>query len=244
MRIFILTAAILSAAFLFSCNSGSGSKESLSEKKPEISEEQKIFDRIDTLKTLAEDGDLIVRFNDNLISYQIKNLNDSDRTFSHGGIVMTINGRKMVCNIDADEEGVDTVRYDPIDSFLNPKKNTICGLYRYNLSADEKTAFIKELNHYHEIKAHFDRVFDLQTDNAIYCSEMIYKSLKRATHGRLVIKTSLAPPKMQPLLHKYFEKKLSLRAIAKRKFITIDNLYLIPDCKQIMRFPLKYFPGQ
>jgi hypothetical protein len=214
------------------------------EKKPEVTKEQEILNRIDTLKILAQDGDLIARFNDNLISYQIKNLNESDKTFSHGGIVMTINNHKVVCNIDADKKDVDTVRYDPIDSFLNPKKNTVCGLYRYNFSATEKTAFIKNLNQYHDRKAHFDRVFDLKTDNFIYCSEMIYKSLKKATNNRLVIKTSTLPPKVLPLLYKYYEKKLSLKVLASRKFIAIDNLYLIPGCTEIMRFPLKYFPGQ
>ena len=50
---------------------------------------------------------------------------------------------KMICHIFPDDvfPGADTVRYDPIDSFLNRSTNLSCALYRYDLSENEKQNF-------------------------------------------------------------------------------------------------------
>ena len=168
MRISFLLVPALSLLF-FSCTTKNNDPD------PKLTPEQLIQKNIDKLKNTVQDGDLITRWNDNIISYQIRNLNDSDRSFSHCGIVMTRNGHTVVCNIDANENRWDTVRYDPIDSFINPKENFQCALFRYKLSETEKQDFLKELNAYHERNAHFDKVFDLGTDSLIYCSEMVAK---------------------------------------------------------------------
>jgi hypothetical protein len=245
MRTFSFSSLVFLCAIISSCSS------TTAEKKIELTPEQRIQQKIDTLKVTAQDGDLITRMNDNLISFHVKNLNDTDRTFSHAGVVMTRNGQKMVCNIDANEHGYDTVRYDPIDSFINPKQNYICGLFRYKISDTEKQNFISELNKYHDKNAHFDRVFDLETDSLIYCSEMIAKSMTRATKGRLVFKETTLPKYILPVITKFFEKdapknvskKVVRQVVKQRKYISIDNLYLTPDCTELMSFKLKYFPG-
>jgi hypothetical protein len=160
-------------------------------------------------------------------------------------------GKKVVCNIDANEKGKDTVRYDAIEKFIDPSENYLCGLFRFDLSETEKENFYKELNSYHDHHAHFDRRFDLATDSLIYCSEMISKSLTRATNGRLTFKEDVTPKVMLRLMKNFFkeeapkdmnEKKLG-KVIENRKYVSIDALYLIPDCKELMRFKLKHFEG-
>jgi hypothetical protein len=231
--------------FILSCNSD--------EVKPEVklTPEQLIQIRIDSLKLMAQAGDMIARMNDNLISYHVKNFNDSDRTFSHAGIVVLKNGEKVVCNIDANEKLKDTVRYDPIDSFIDPKENFFCGLFRFKISDDEKERFVKDLNAYHEKNAHFDRHYDLDTDSVVYCSEMIAKSLGRATNGRLSFKQVTTPKPMLTIMTRFFKNEApkntpdkKVRAvISERKYIPIDVLYRNPDCTELMRFKLKHFPG-
>ena len=231
--------------FLLSCSSAT------TEKKAELTPEQVIQKNIDSLKAMAQDGDLLARMNDNIISVHLKNFNLTDKSFSHAGVIMIKNGEKLVCNIDANEKGVDTVRYDPIDSFINPEQNYLCGLFRYQLSETEKQKFIEGLNAYHDKKVHFDRAFDLDTDSLVYCSEMIAKSLTRATGGRFTFKPITVPKFMVPVITRFFEKdtpgnvpKKKVKAIVpERKYIPIDDLYLMPGCRELMRFKLKHFPG-
>lgn len=204
-----------------------------------------IQQNIDSLKKICEPGDLVVRLGDDFISDRIRYLSVTDHSYSHAGIVVMHDNKKMVCNIYPDDfvAGADTVRYDMIDSFLNTKTNLKCALYRYDLSDSEKVNFEEELNSYHKKKIHFDKKYDLKTDDKIYCSEMIYKALKKVTDNRIVIAQSFVPENMQQLIFIYFKKyNFSKNIISNRKIIAIDNLYNNPNCKPIMKFALKDIP--
>jgi hypothetical protein len=246
MRTVSLLLILCSPILFFSCNSSTANPP-----KPELTPQQVIQMHIDSLVHTAEPGDMITRMNENIISYHVKNFNQVDKSFSHAGIVMMKDGKKVVCNIDANEKGKDTVRYDAIETFIDPSENYRCGLFRFDLSETEKQNFFKELNNYHEKNAHFDRKFDLATDSLVYCSEMISKSLTRATNGRLTFKEGITPKVMWRLMAKFFkeeapkntpEKKIE-QTIENRKYVSIDALYLNPDCKELMRFKLKHFEG-
>jgi hypothetical protein len=238
MRIVFLIVMAFLVNFLFSCNSSTANKN------PPPSKDQETLIKLDSLKTISTDGDLIVRMNDELISEQVRYFNRTDKTFSHAGIVITKDGRKMVMHALPDEAGADTIRYEPIDSFLNIQKTLSCGLFRYHLSETEKAAFLNELNNYHQRNVRFDTYYDLDTDTSVYCSELIYKSLRRATNDRIVLETYQLPTKMLLMVSEYFKNKVPKDIIEKRQFLAIDNLYLTANCTELMRFRLKHFPGQ
>jgi hypothetical protein len=224
---------------LYSCGPNNVSTP-VAVKKVEIPAKNGFQLKIDSLKHAAAAGDLVVRLGDDMLSYSIRFLSQKDPAFSHAGIVVEREGRKLVCHIAPDEDGADTIRYDVLDSFINPAKNLMCALYRYNLSAAERETFVGKLSQVGNNKIHFDRVYDLATDDLLYCSEMIAKSLKSATNGRITIKESFLPKRMLPLMYSYFKKEnASKQVIAQRKYVSLDNLYLTPGCSQIMRFPLQ-----
>lgn len=207
--------------------------------------EDTILLHIDNLKNVCEPGDLLVRLGDDFISDRIRYLSTTDHSYSHAGIIVMHNNKKMVCHIYPDDfvPGADTVRYDIIDSFLNTRTNLKCALYRYDLSPDEKMEVQAELNAYHNKKVHFDKRYELETDDKVYCSEMIYKALKKVTNDRIVIKQSPVPQNMQHLISIYFKKyNFSKQVISSRKIIAIDNLYNNPHCRLIMKFALKNMP--
>ncbi len=224
---------------LASCNSTNGKPE-----KKVLTEKERMWLRVDSVKALAVDGDLVTRLNDNIISVQVRMVNDKDKSYSHGGIIQTVNHVKVVCHIDADEKGADTIRYEPLDSFLNPEKNISCGLFRYDLAEEERRSFLAEINNFHAQRVRFDRIYVLETDSVLYCSEMIYKSLRKATHDRIILPSSYVPKPMLKMVYNYLDRKYPEEAIAANKIITIDNLYLVPQCREIIRFQLKEFPGQ
>lgn len=242
MKLFVVLCGWVVLITIVSCSSPDSTLSS-KEKKEDYKQVQVQKDIL-SLKDSAQEGDLVVRLTDELISQQVRQLNEKDKSYSHSGIVIKRDGKDFVCNINPDEAGADTVRFEPLDSFINPHKNLSCALYRYDLTVKERGDFISQLNRYHDEHIRFDKIYDLATDSVLYCSEMIYKALNKATNKRLPLKTSLIPSRLIPMLYLFFKEQLTRKEVAERKIITIDNLYLIPQCRLVMKFPLKYFPGQ
>ena len=212
---------------------------------PKTSLKDTIQLHIDSLKKICQPGDLVVRLGDDFVSDRIRYLSVTDHSYSHAGIVVMHNNTKMICNIYPEDvvAGADTVRYDPIDSFLNRRTSLTCALYRYDLSESEKVNFEEELNSYHNNKIHFDKKYDLATDNEMYCSEMIYKALKKISADRILIEQSLIPKNIWNMILIYFkEYNFTKNIISKRKIIAIDNLYTNPHCKLLIKFALKDIP--
>ena len=194
---------------------------------------------------MASPGDLVLRAGDDLLSQQIKYLNEKDPSYSHAGIIVSHNGEKMVCDIYPYANNADTIEYIPIDSFANPTRNLSCALYRYKLTPHEQAGFVQNLEQFQKNSVHFDKLYDLSTDDRLYCSEMIAKALERSTAGRINIRQINIPVRMRPLVTAYFKKTgATAQEVADRKYISLDNLYLIPECTMMLRFPLKYFPGK
>lgn len=219
-------------------------QELADEKLSPLSKEGQVLENLDSLKRIASSGDLLVRLGDDLLSYQIKYLNEVDQSYSHAGMIVEKGAEKLVAHIAPDESDRDGIQYIPIDSFLNPAKNLKCALYRYNFTAVEKTATVSSIEKYKQENLHFDRLYDLRTVKEMYCSEMISNAVGAATNERIKFKPVTIPVKMQPALYNYFKKQVSKKTIAERKIITIDNLYRIPGCSLVMQFQLKYLPGE
>jgi len=210
-----------------------------------LTKEQQLRNNLDSLKRTAHNGDLIVRLTDDIISQQVSQLSETDKSYSHAGIVTVKNGEKFVCHIGPNLPGADTIEITAIDSFLNPEKNIKCALYRYDMSDAEQGAMIQMIEKYKVADTRFDMVYNLQTDDKLYCSEMIYKALKLATNNRITPKENTMPARFHKMLIAYFKKQgITREIIATRKYIPLDHLYLLPQCKELMKFDLKNFPGQ
>lgn len=227
------------SSIIFSCG-----VDQLPTQKKQTPDQQVAFN-IERLKKEALPGDLILRLGDDLISNQVRFMNEKDRSFSHAGLIVDRNGGKVVCDIYPHLSPADTIEYITIDSFVNPARNVEVALFRYRISQPEKDSMLAIIDQYKAKDVRFDMVYDLATDDKMYCSEMIAKALQQATGNKIVCKQIQTPQRMRPLLAGYFKKLgITSKTIAERKFISIDNLYLIPECDFVMRFPVKYFPGQ
>ncbi|MEP6675738.1 MAG: YiiX/YebB-like N1pC/P60 family cysteine hydrolase [Ferruginibacter sp.] len=237
----IFSFAVLLCLLFAACNS-SETPASANELTPQ----QQINASIDSFKMNCSEGDLIVHLNDDLVSSVIKNMNEKDQSFSHSGILVIKYGQKMVCNIYPalhPNTSTDTIQYEPLDSFINPAHNLTAGLFRYDLSQTEKKTFLAELDTFKLKNPHFDERYDYTTDDKLYCSEMIAKALVKATNGRYSFKKILLSPQMVRLFRIYYRNKEYTEEFVKNMpYVSIDNLYSIPQCKEIMRIKLKYMP--
>lgn len=181
---------------------------------------------------LLQDGDLVMRSDNDFESLTLQNFSDSDRTYSHSGIAFKEEAGFVVYHsMTGIENPSGLCRKDPFDSFISPARKTGFGIFRYQLSPAEKETFHGLLTKNLAGKIPFDVTFNLKSDDSLYCSEMIYKGLKTATEGRIILPMTA--------LHNFRPKILGYKFkqpfIKRFEYIALDNLYLNPFCKEITR---------
>jgi hypothetical protein len=122
-------------------------------------------------------------------------------------------------------------RKDPFDSFVNPARKTGFGIFRYSISDKERETFHSIVKQNQIDSIPFDLTFNINSNDSLYCSEMIYKALKKCTHNRVVLPTSMLY-NFRPKIFGYQYRQVLLK---KFEYISIDNLYLNTFCKEIKR---------
>lgn len=111
---------------------------------------------------------------------------DPQSAFSHVGIVTEAEGQLSIVHsaIDETPDAADTVRVDSISQFLAPDRAIAAAVYRLR---DEETEAmtVSELAaqtaaSFASRQVRFDRAFDLETADAVYCTELIWRAYRRA----------------------------------------------------------------
>jgi hypothetical protein len=191
---------------------------------------------IQEARQLIHTGDLVLRTGNDYASEQVRDMSATDKTYSHGGIAVVENDKVYVYHIEPDFNHInDKVRKEPLDSFYNLKNNLGFAIGRYNLSENEINEFINYLDRQYKKQIPFDMTFSLNTDDSLYCSEMIKKGLASSTGNRVEIETGRIVDKNKyKIIRKYF--KLDDEQIAKARIIPIDHLFLIPSCTILKRY--------
>ena len=183
-------------------------------------------------KKLLRDGMLVTRSDDDFESLTLQNFSTKERVYSHSGIVLKEDSGYVVYHCMAGIENPDGVmRRQSFDSFVTPSQKTGFGIFQYQLSNVEINHFRQLVQRDFIAKTPFDNSFNLLTDDSLYCSEMIYKNLKTATNGRVILPTSI--------LHNFKPKiigyKFSKAFYKNYEYIGMDDLYINSFCKEILR---------
>jgi hypothetical protein len=124
-----------------------------------------------------------------------------------------------------------TIRREPFDSFVNPSQKTGFGLFQYQLNTAESGKFHALLKKGYEDKIPFDIYFNMRSDDSLYCSEMIYKNLKAASNGRVLLPFSHILD-FHPKIMGYKHNNVRFKRF---EYIGLDDLYLNPFCKEVRR---------
>lgn len=181
---------------------------------------------------LIHNGDLITRSDDDFESLSLQNFSTRDRTYSHSGMAFLEGGSFYVYHSMAGTENPDGhLRRESFDSFVNPIKKTGYGIFRYQLSLNEIEDLHALYRKYYEGKMPFDKSFNLISDDSMYCSEIINKSLKKVTNNRIILPVSVLTnfkPKLPGLLGKNIH-------IKRFEYIGLDDLYMNTFCKAILQ---------
>jgi hypothetical protein len=189
-------------------------------------------------QSLLKEGDLVVRLNRDPASQFIKNFNRQDKKYSHAGIVLFENGYPFIYHIVNGEENPDErLRRDSLSRFCNPGNNKAYGIFRYDFHAGEMKILKNIIHKWYEQGVRFDSVFNLKTDDRMYCSEMIRKALIKATEKRIWIETT----KMTNTEAMLFSARahLPFTYTSHLQIVSIDDLYMNPHCHLIKGFILE-----
>ena len=191
-----------------------------------------VYASISDAKKLLQDGELITRSDNDFESMIMQNFSRRERAYSHSGIVFKEGNDYFVYHcIGGTENPGGACRREPFDSFVNPLQKTGFGVFQYQLTSNETEKFHTILQKDYASKIQFDAAFNLTTDDSLYCSEIIYKSLKLATKNRIILPSSFID-NFRPKIMGYQHNNIFFK---KFEFIGIDDLYLNSFCKEITR---------
>lgn len=174
---------------------------------------------VDSCIELLQTGDLVLRRGDDMTSYMLSKLNLRDKTWSHCGLVLIENGKPYVYHSIGGEDNPDEkMKRETATQWFSPANNHAFAVYRYDLNDTTIEKLTTQLHTYYNERVMFDMDFDLNTDDRLYCSEMIYKAINRATGDNTYIKTQ----------HSYA-----------RDIVGIDNLFLNPHAARVCQVRFK-----
>lgn len=162
------------------------------------------------------DGDLILRHGRGFISDAMLAFSTKDPRYSHSGIIKKENGKVYVYHtIGGEENEVNLMRKEHISIFCHPRAIFGFGIYRYDLEKQQLNSLDSILGSWYDAKMEFDMDFEMETDDKMYCSEMIYKSLILATND---------------------ENYVPLSDVLDKPYVAIDDLYLNNHCTIIFEY--------
>lgn len=179
-----------------------------------LQKEKEIFLKIAEEKKEVQSGDLILRTGRDFTSDIMRRVSENDTTYSHCGIAVWEHDSLFVYHALGGQWNPDQkVRRDSYEFFCNPYENRGFGIYRYLVSKSDKNKYIEAAR---ELAKHvvFDMQFDLASDEKMYCSEYVFKSMKIATGDSVKIPTSM---------------------FNETKFVSIDNLFINSIAKKVTR---------
>lgn len=163
-----------------------------------------------------QDGDLVLRHAKGFVSDAILPFSTNDPKYSHSGVVKKIKGKTYVLHASGGEENMsNTMKRDPIALYCHPDAIFKFGVYRLDLDSAQRTVFVEQMERYYREGMEFDFDFDMNTDEKMYCSEMIYKSLLVATNDKNYI---------------------PLSRVIEKPYVAIDNLYQNDHCNLIFEY--------
>jgi Permuted papain-like amidase enzyme, YaeF/YiiX, C92 family len=175
----------------------------------------KNFRLIDSTKPLVQSGDVIFRNGDDDVSRAARSMNRKDTSFSHCGLIQIEGDTIFVYHSIGGVYNPDMhLRRDPIDSFCNPADNNAFGVYRYNLNGDQLQRLSEVVHQAYRSGLRFDLYFNYQSDDVMYCSEFVFKSLNRSADGA-------------------FTKYIRLDTMPFG--VTTDDIYLNENCRLVKR---------
>ena len=173
------------------------------------------YRKIDSTKPFIKNGDVIFRNGRDEVSQAARSMNRKDTSFSHCGLVFIEHDSVFVYHaLGGSYNPSQKLKRELLGSFCSPLENNAFGLYRYNLKKEEIEKLKSVVNSYYKAGLKFDMYFNYFSDDVMYCSEFVFKSLNKSVNG---------------VYNKY------IRLDTLPYGVTTDDIFLNENCRLIMR---------
>lgn len=171
---------------------------------------------IDSLKFFIHDGDVITRTGIDFTSQALRQFCRKDDTYSHCGIVLREHDSFFVYHaIGGEINPKQTLQREWLPAFCDGASNDGIGIFRFNMDSIKLTREKKFIQEKYSEGTLFDMRFDLRTDEKMYCSEFVAKTLMYAYQHTINFDTTF---------------------IQQQPYFTVDNIFLNKNCQEIHRF--------
>ena len=133
-----------------------------------------------------EDGDIILRRADGLLSDVARNFSTNEKRFSHVGIITHAGtGVSVIHSIQDEKKGYNGVVSENLQAFMQEARDW--AVYRIRLPADIRNKIARKAVMYANERITFDSDFDLNTWNSMYCTELVFHVINEST-GKFLIR--------------------------------------------------------
>ncbi len=171
------------------------------------------YNKINSLKSLLKNGDVIVRNGTDEVSRAARSFNRKDKTYSHCGIIQIENDTVFVYHaLGGSYNPSQKLLRQDLEVFCDPGAVDRIAVFRYYLDSKETHTLTAWLRNRYTAGLLFDMFFNFYTDDKMYCSEFVFKALDNAKGGALL---RLLPENTGPV------------------YVSIDDLYLNEEAKEV-----------
>jgi hypothetical protein len=126
-------------------------------------------------------GDLVLRDTKGLLSTVFRNASLQEKKFTHAGLLHKSNTEWFVYHFMDGDNNQNGLHIEPLSKFINSDKCSSYAIYRYTLNSKQLQGLDSIISDTEKQVIVFDSDFNLKTDDAMYCTEWIAKTLEKVT---------------------------------------------------------------
>lgn len=179
LQIFIFQGISISFFLAGGCRPPVAPKDGSTLKKEAMADTLSFLKVIDSVSTRLQTGDLVFRLGNDFASQTFANMNRTDKRFSHVGIISLEDSVPLVYHCLGGSFNPDQkMLREKMNVFLAPVATKAFGIFRIQ-AQPHSMAFQQILHSLYSSGVPFDIQFDLTTNDRLYCSEMVYKVLRK-----------------------------------------------------------------
>ncbi len=209
-----LAAAVYAAALCFfsSCNSNQNNAAEWQKHRLQFYKDT-IFPKT---TAIVQNGDMVTRLGTDITSEMLRQMNQSDQSFSHCGIASIENDTVFVYHSIGGEFNPDQkIKRESLYSFGHPSDNKSIGIFRPAMDSNQIKKLLAVTQKAFGDGMPFDMDFDYSTDDRQYCAEFVAKAYCCAVRDSSWFMFSTR---------------------GKFHYIAVDNLFRTSLMKELVRF--------
>lgn len=175
--------AIVAAICLYACEpSARPDEKTIADAEKWQLHRLQVYDSLfPTISLKVRGGDMVTRLGSDITSEMLRQMNQTDQSFSHCGIASIEHDTIFVYHAIGGEFNPDQkIKRETLYSFGHPSENKSLGFFKAQLDSAQVSKLIAIAQHHYQIGTPFDMKFDYNTDDRQYCAEFVAKAYSHA----------------------------------------------------------------